>query len=76
MKLGGPHARRAAAKRSYPTSEVRGSGQECQAATAQELPRGATPGPRSGAAAERRYLVSKVRGGGESARLQQSRSNC
>ena len=31
---GGPHDRRAAAKRSYPTSEVRGSGQE-------ELPHGA-----------------------------------
>ena len=31
-----------AAKRSYPMSEVRGSGQECQAATAQEQPRGAT----------------------------------
>ena len=28
QKLGGPHARGAAAKRSYPTSEVRGSGQE------------------------------------------------
>ena len=42
MKPGGPHARRAAAKRSYPTSEVRGSGQECQAATAREWPRRAT----------------------------------
>ena len=31
-----------AAKRSYPTSEVRGSGQECQAATAQERWRRAT----------------------------------
>ena len=29
QKLGGPHARRAVAKRSYPTSEVRGSGREC-----------------------------------------------
>ena len=28
QKPGGPHARRAAAKRSYPTSEVRGSGRE------------------------------------------------
>ena len=37
-----------AAKRSYPTSEVRGSGQEYQAAKAQEQPRGATPRPRSG----------------------------
>ena len=42
QKPGGPHARRAAAKRSYPTSEVRGSGRECQAATAQEGLRGAT----------------------------------
>ena len=33
-------------------SEVRGSGQECQAAMAQEQRRGATPRPRSGAAAE------------------------
>ena len=32
----------------YPTSEVRGSGQECQAATVQERPRGPTPHPRSG----------------------------
>ena len=50
QKPGGPHAQRAAAKRSYPTSEVRGSGRECQAATAQERLRGATPRPRSGAA--------------------------
>ena len=28
QKSGGPHAQRAAAKRSYPTSEVRGSGRE------------------------------------------------
>ena len=68
QKPGGPHAQRAAAKRSYPTSEVRGSGQECQAVTAQEQPRRATqvrgqerlPGgaaarPRSGVAAERSY---------------------
>ena len=53
-----------AAKRSYPTSEVRGSGGECQAATAQEPPRGATPRPRSGAVAGRSYLASEVRGGG------------
>ena len=49
QKPGGPHARRAAAKRSYPTSEVRGSGWEYQTATAQERWRGATPRPRSGA---------------------------
>ena len=53
-------------------SEVRGSGLECQAVTAQELPRGATPRPsqgqlggatprpRSGAAAGRRYPASEV----------------
>ena len=58
-------------------SEVRGSGQECQAATAQERLRratqvrgqgqrlrGATPRLRSGAAAERSYPTSEVRGGG------------
>ena len=39
---GGPHAQRVATKRSYPTSEVRGSTRECQAATAQERPKGAT----------------------------------
>ena len=54
-----------AAKRSYPTSEVRGSGREYQTATAQERRRGATPRPRSGGAAERRYPASEVRGGDE-----------
>ena len=63
QKLGGPHAQGEAAKRNYPTSEVRGSGQECQAATAQEWLRGATPRPRSGAAAGRSYPMSEVRGG-------------
>ena len=53
----------AAAKRSYPTSEVRGSGREYQTATAQERPRGATPCLRSGGAAERRYPESEVRSG-------------
>ena len=52
------------AKWSYPTSEVRGSSQEYQTEMAQELPRGATPRPRSGGAAERRYPASEVRGGG------------
>ena len=33
-------------------SEVRGSGRECQAATAQDRPGGATPRPRSGAGAK------------------------
>ena len=42
----------AVAGRSYPMPEDRGGGRECQAATAQEQPRGATPGLRSGAAAE------------------------
>ena len=42
-------------ERSYPAFEVRGSGRECQTATAQEWLRGATPRPRSGAVAERRY---------------------
>ena len=63
QKPGGPHAWRAVAKRSYPTSEVRGSGREYQTETAQERPRGATPRPRSGAAAERSYPTSEVRGG-------------
>ena len=65
QKSGGPHAPRVEAKRSYPTSEVRGSGRECQIATAQEWPRGATPILRSGGEAERRYPLSKVRGSGQ-----------
>ena len=77
QKLGGPHAQRVAAKRSYPTSEVRGSSRECQAVMVQERRRGATqvrgqgqrpegvtPHPRSGAAARRSYPTSEVRGGG------------
>ena len=44
-------------------SKVRGSVGECQTATAQERPRGATPRPRSREAAERRYPASEVRGG-------------
>ena len=50
-----------AAKKSYPTSEVRGSGRECQAATAQEQPRGASPRLRPGATAKRSHLVSEAR---------------
>ena len=44
---------------------VRGQGQrgECQTATVQEQPRGATPHLRSGGAAQRRYPASEVRGG-------------
>ena len=41
--------------RSYPTSEVRGGGRDCQAATVQEQPRGATPRPKSGTVAGRSY---------------------
>ena len=60
QKPGGPHARRAAAKRSYPTSEVRGSGRECQTPMAQERlrwPRGATPCPRSEVTAGKSYSI-------------------
>ena len=64
QKPGGLHARRAAAKRSYPTSKVRGSSRECQAAMVQEGPRGATPHPRSGAAAGRSHPAPEARGGG------------
>ena len=80
QKPGGPHSRRVAAKRSYPTSEIRGSGRECQAETAQERPRratqvqgqgrwlgGATPHPRSGdkgIAAGRSYPTPQAREGG------------
>ena len=63
QKPGGYHTPSAAAKRSYPISEVRGSGREFQAAMAQERPRratqvrgkgrrsGPTPRPRSGGGA-------------------------
>ena len=51
--------------KSYPTSEVRDSGPECQAVMAQERPGGATPRPRSGAVAERSYPTSEVSGGRE-----------
>ena len=47
---------------SYPTSKVRDSSPEYQAATAQEWLGGATPSPRSGAAAKRSYPASEVRG--------------
>ena len=50
------------AERSYPTSEVRGSGLECQAAMVQERPRGATQRPRP-VAARRRHPKSEIRGG-------------
>ena len=51
-----------AAKRSYPLSEVRGGGRECQATMAQEHLRGSTPYLRSGVAARRSYPTSEVRG--------------
>ena len=57
----------AAAKRSYPTPEVRGGGREEQphiqgtAAALGAGPRGATPRSRPGGAAVRRYPSSKVR---------------
>ena len=67
QKPGGPHARRAGAKTSYPTSEVRAGSQECQAVTAQEPWRratqvrgqgrrlgGATPRPHTGGQGQRR----------------------
>ena len=47
-----------------PRIQGRGSGRECQAATAQEWPRGATTCLRSGAAAGRSYSTPEVRGGG------------
>ena len=66
QKPGGPDARRPVAKRSYPTSKVRDSGRECQAATAQERPRRATPSLRSGEGGpERSYPASEVRGSDE-----------
>ena len=52
------------AERSYPLPKVKGGDQECQAASAQEQSRGATPRPRAGAAAETTYCTPKVRGGG------------
>ena len=52
------------AEQSYPTSEVRGSCRECQATTAQEWRRGASPRPRSGATVWRSHPVSEARGGG------------
>ena len=51
---------RGAANRSYPTSEVRGCGRECQAATTQERQRGAKPRPRPGVVAGS-YTTSEER---------------
>ena len=52
-----------AAKRSYPSSEVRGSGRKCQAVTTQERLRGATPCPRSGVVG-RSHPTTEVSGAG------------
>ena len=52
------------AAESYPTSEVRDSGPECQAVTAQERPGGATPCPRSGAVTLRSHPKPEARAGG------------
>ena len=53
--------RRSVAERSYPSPKVKGDNRECQTATAQERPRGATPCLRSGAAAETSNPTSKER---------------
>ena len=55
QKPEGPHARRAAAKRSYPASEVGGGDWE-------EIPH--APSPRPGAAGGRSYPTTEARGGG------------
>ena len=53
------------AERSHATSEVRGSSQECQAAMAQERPRGATPSPRLRGTVERSHPEPEARGGSQ-----------
>ena len=50
---------RNAAERSYASPKVRDGDRECQAVSAQEQPRGATPHLRSGAAAKRSNPKSK-----------------
>ena len=47
-----------------PTSEVRGSAQECQAAMAQEQLRRPTPRPRPGVATGKTYPMPEAKGGG------------
>ena len=49
------------AERSYHSPKVKGSNRECQTATVQGRPRGATPRLRSGAAAEISNPMSKER---------------
>ena len=57
-----------AAKRSYPTSQVRGSGREYQTVTAQGWPSRATPHPRSGGGGGREEIPHatkpEAKGGG------------
>ena len=53
------------AAESYPTSKVKDSGPECQAAMVQEQLGGATQHPKSGATAKRSYPASEVSGGRE-----------
>ena len=67
----GPAGTLSAGERSYPTTKVRGSSLECQAAAVQERPRGATPHPRSGVVAGRRHPMFKVRGSREKPLLTQ-----
>ena len=53
QKPGGPHARRAAAKKSYPTSEVRGGGWE-------ELPHPPKPKARGGGREDQPHVQGAV----------------
>ena len=55
QKPGRPHAPRAGAKRSYPTSKFRGGGRE-------EIPH--APSPRPGVGSGRSYPMPKARDGG------------
>ena len=53
-----------AAKRSYPTSEVKGSGQECQVTNGAGTAEKSYPSLRSGAEARRTNPTPEARGGG------------
>ena len=67
QKSGGPHARGAAAKRSYPTSEVRGGSQEGlpHVQGRGQQPRGATLRPRLWVAVGRSCPTPEARSGGQ-----------
>ena len=76
MAVASRHTTLSVAEKSYPTSEVSGSGLECQAAMAQERLRGATPRQSSGAVAKSARLwphrssreelpLPEARGGGQ-----------